>query len=57
LGLYDELMSFFTTSNLYSNGGGKAKTSCDSNQSEFLTLFNGGSKRRETSNSEDISFK
>ena len=45
--LHDELTSFFQATNLLSLG---KKTSSDSNQSEFLTLFNCGPKRRETSN-------
>ena len=46
MGLYDELFSFFATTNLYTTGKGKGS---NDNQSEFLTLFNGGSRRRETS--------
>jgi len=45
--LSDELMSFFTTTSLFSIG--KGKTCNDTNQAEFLSMFNGGSKRRETS--------
>ena len=39
--LADELMSSFTTTNLFSIG--KGKTSNDTNQAEFLSMFNGGS--------------
>jgi len=44
IGLHDELMSFFQATNIYVAG----KKVSNENQTEFLSMFNCGEKRRET---------
>ena len=48
LGLFDELMSFFSTMNMYSSH--KLQISDTREYQDFLQLFTGKSKSRETGN-------
>ena len=54
LGLFDELMSFFTTMNMYSSN--KMQVSDTREYQDFLQLFTGKSKTRETGNNHILKF-
>ena len=55
LGLFDELMSFFTTMNMYSSN--KMQVSDTREYQDFLQLFTGKSKTRETGNNHILKFQ